>query len=55
VAVVAIDEGLKWEAVVEVMPLNARSSSSTSVVLMIVVGGAMVDEVAGILLVAASM
>ena len=52
VAVVAIEEGLKWDAVVEVIPLNARSSSSRSVVLWIVVG-AMVD--AATLLVAANM
>ena len=49
-----MEEGLKWDAVVEVIPLNARSSSSRSVVLTIVVG-AMVDDVAGMLLVAASM
>ena len=53
-AVVAIEEGLKWDAVVEVIPLNARSSSSRSVVLTIVFG-AMVDDVEGMLLVAASM
>jgi hypothetical protein len=50
-----MEEGLKWDAVVEVIPLNGRSSSSRSVVLITVVEGAMVDDVAGMLLVAASM
>ena len=50
-----MEEGLKWDAaVVEVIPLNGRSSSSRSVVLTIVVG-AMVDDVAGMLFVAANM
>ena len=53
VAVVAIEDGLKWDAVVEVIPLKARSSSSKSVVLKTVVG-ARVDDVVGMLLVAAN-